>query len=217
MGISGAALAMALGYLISSIYISTYFFSSRRTLKFIKLELTKSVRYLVDICKTGFSSSSIALYQSLKLIIINFIILGALANVGLVAFNMCCNAQLLVSIFIFGTSQNIFHITIYTIPTGVIVPILRKRPFTHPYCNECSQDILIVHSGIFHKLPLHILPSINTGQQIGKCRHTAERIDIPCGIRFHIFNHLEGKWNLVWFYSLRNGHTRLHLPILKIH
>ncbi|WP_288266937.1 MATE family efflux transporter [uncultured Methanobrevibacter sp.] len=114
MGISGAALAMALGYLISSIYISTYFFSSRRTLKFIKLELTKSVRYLVDICKTGFSSSSIALYQSLKLIIINFIILGALANVGLVAFNMCCNAQLLVSIFIFGTSQSLLPIiTVY--------------------------------------------------------------------------------------------------------
>lgn len=114
MGISGAALAMALGYLISSIYISTYFFSSRRTLKFIKLELAKSVRYLVDICKTGFSSSSIALYQSLKLIIINFIILGALANVGLVAFNMCCNAQLLVSIFIFGTSQSLLPIiTVY--------------------------------------------------------------------------------------------------------
>ena len=114
MGIGGAALAMAVGYFISSIYISTYFFSSRRTLKFIKLELIKSMRYLVDICKTGFSSSSIALYQSLKLIIINFIILGVLANVGLVAFNMCCNAQLLVSIFIFGTSQSLLPIiTVY--------------------------------------------------------------------------------------------------------
>ena len=114
MGIAGAALAMAFGYLIASVYISTYFFSSRRTLKFIKLELIKSMRYLVDICKTGFSSSSIALYQSLKLIIINFIILGVLANVGLVAFNMCCNAQLLVSIFIFGTSQSLLPIiTVY--------------------------------------------------------------------------------------------------------
>ena len=114
MGIAGAALAMAFGYLIASVYISTYFFSSRRTLKLIKLEFTKSVRYLADICKTGFSSSSIALYQSLKLIIINFIILGVLANVGLVAFNMCCNAQLLVSIFIFGTSQSLLPIiTVY--------------------------------------------------------------------------------------------------------
>ena len=114
MGISGAALGMVLGYLIAAIYISTYFFSSRRTLKFIKIEFVKSMKYLKDICKTGYPSSSIALYQSLKLIVINFIILEVLSHVGLVAFNMCCNALLLVSIFIFGTSQSILPIvTVY--------------------------------------------------------------------------------------------------------
>ena len=114
MGISGAALGMLLGYLISVIYLCTYFFNPRRTLKLVKLELSKSMNYMVDICKTGYSSSSIALYQAIKLAIINFIILGIMANVGLVAYNMCCNVLLLVSIFIFGTAQALLPIvTVY--------------------------------------------------------------------------------------------------------
>lgn len=110
MGISGAALAMVMGYLLSAIYISQYFFKSKRTLKFIKIGFSKSMKYLVEITKTGFSSSSIALYQSIKLIIVNSIILGVMANVGLVAYNMCCNTLLLVTIFVFGTAQSILPI-----------------------------------------------------------------------------------------------------------
>lgn len=110
MGISGAALAMALGFIIGAVYLSSYFFNSKRTLKFIKVEFGKTLNYLKDICKTGFSSSSIALYQALKLLIINAIILHVFAHVGLAAFNMCCNTSLLVSIFIFGTAQSILPI-----------------------------------------------------------------------------------------------------------
>lgn len=110
MGVSGAALGMAVAYIISSVYLSTYFLSSKRTLKLIKIKLSKSLEYMKDICKTGYSSSSIALYQSIKLIIINSIILGVMAHVGLVAFNMCCNTVLLVGIFIFGTAQSILPI-----------------------------------------------------------------------------------------------------------
>ena len=114
MGISGAALSMLLGYLIATAYLITYFFNPKRTLKLIKIEFSKSMKYMVDICKTGYSSSSIALYQAIKLAIINSIILGVMANVGLVAFNMCCNTSLLVSIFIFGTSQALMPIvTVY--------------------------------------------------------------------------------------------------------
>lgn len=114
MGIGGAALGMVLGYLIATVYLCTYFFNSKRTFKLIKIEFGKFWKYMVKICKTGFSSSSIALYQSIKLVIINFIILGVMANVGLVAFNMCCNTALVVSIFIFGTSQSLLPIvTVY--------------------------------------------------------------------------------------------------------
>ena len=110
MGVGGAAIGMALGYLIAAIYISAYFFNPKRTLKMIKIEFGKSMKCLLEICKTGFSSSSIALYQSIKLMIINAIILGVMANVGLVAYNMCCNTSLFVSIFIFGTAQSILPI-----------------------------------------------------------------------------------------------------------
>ena len=114
MGVSGAALAMLFGYLIATVYLISYFFNPKRTFKLIKVEFSKSMKYVVDICKTGFSSSSIALYQAIKLAIINSIILGVMANVGLVAFNMCCNTLLLVSIFIFGTSQALMPIvTVY--------------------------------------------------------------------------------------------------------
>lgn len=114
MGISGAALGILMGYLIATVYLATYFFNPKRTLKLIKIEFLKSMKCLVDICKTGYSASSIALYQAIKLVIINFIILGVMANVGLVAFNMCYNTSLLVSIFIFGTAESLMPIvTVY--------------------------------------------------------------------------------------------------------
>ena len=46
MGIGGAGLGMALGYLIAAVYTSKYFFNSKRTLKMIKIEFGKSMRYL---------------------------------------------------------------------------------------------------------------------------------------------------------------------------
>ena len=110
MGIAGASLALLIAHIIAVIYISSYFLKSKRTLRFIKIEIGKSMKCLIDICKTGFSSSSIALYQSLKLIIINSIILGVLRDAGLVAFNICCNTTILVCIFIFGTAQSILPI-----------------------------------------------------------------------------------------------------------
>ena len=114
MGISGASLGYALGYIIATVYLCTYFFNPKRTYKPIKIEFKKSMKYLVKICKTGYSSSSIALYQAIKLAIINFIIFAVLADIGLVSYNMCCNTLLLVSIFIFGTAQSILPIiTVY--------------------------------------------------------------------------------------------------------
>lgn len=110
MGIAGASFALLVSHVIAVIYISSYFLKAKHTLRLIKIEIGKSMKYMKEICKTGFSSSSIALYQGLKLIIINSIILGILSNEGLVAFNMCCNTTILVCIFIFGTAQSILPI-----------------------------------------------------------------------------------------------------------
>ena len=110
LGIKGAALATTVSYIVASIYISTYFFNSKGTFRFVKVKLSKALAYMKDICKTGLSSCSIPLYQTIKLLVINSLILGIAGKVGLSAFNMCYNTQFLVGIFIFGTTQSILPI-----------------------------------------------------------------------------------------------------------
>ena len=110
-GIGGAALATSLGSIVGAIYISVYFFKSSRTLKIIKVKSSKIFGYLVDICRTGFSSASITLYIMLKFLVLNALIAGILGEIGLVALNMCYNATFLVEIFILGTTQSILPIT----------------------------------------------------------------------------------------------------------
>ena len=110
LGVGGAALATTIGYLIASIYISTYFLSSKRTLKMVKFKLSKSFQYIKDISKTGFSTCSIPLYNTLRLLVLNSLVLGLMEQVGLAAFNMCYNVLFLVGIFVFGTAQSLLPI-----------------------------------------------------------------------------------------------------------
>ncbi len=110
LGIKGIALTTTLGFIIGTIYISYYFLSDRRTFKLVKVNITQSLGQLINICKTGFSSSSIALYQSIKLILINSLLVGTLGNVGLVAYNTCFNTSFIVTVFILGTAQSILPI-----------------------------------------------------------------------------------------------------------
>ena len=110
LGISGAAMATTVGHIISAIYITLYFFKSNRTLKFIKVKSSELIGYIVDICKAGFSGSSIPLYITIRLVFLNALIVGILGDLGLAAFNMCYNTIFLVDIFILGTSQSILPI-----------------------------------------------------------------------------------------------------------
>ena len=52
-GISGAALATVIGDCVGCIYMSTYFFDSKRTMNFIKVKFSSFIEYLVTICKSG--------------------------------------------------------------------------------------------------------------------------------------------------------------------
>ena len=110
LGISGAAMATTIGHIVSAIYITLYFFKSNRTLKFIKVKSSELIGYIVDICKAGFSGSSIPLYITIRLVFLNALIVGILGDLGLAAFNMCYNTIFLVDIFILGTSQSILPI-----------------------------------------------------------------------------------------------------------
>lgn len=110
LGISGAAIATTVGHVVSAIYITLYFFKSNRTLKFIKVKSSEIMGYIVDICKSGSSVSSIPLYTTIRLVFLNALIVGILGNIGLAAYNMCYNTLYLIDIFILGTIQSILPI-----------------------------------------------------------------------------------------------------------
>ncbi|WP_458454334.1 MATE family efflux transporter [Methanobrevibacter sp.] len=110
LGISGAAIATTVGHIVSAIYITLYFFNSNRTLKFIKVKSSEIMGYIVDICKSGSSVSSIPLYTTIRLVFLNALIVGILGNMGLAAYNMCYNTLYLIDIFILGTIQSILPI-----------------------------------------------------------------------------------------------------------
>ena len=110
LGISGASMATTIGIIAAAIYITSYFFKSERGLKFIKIKLSQTISYFADVCKAGFSVSSIPLYRTIRLVFLNALIAGILGDLGLVAYNMCCNTLFLVEIFTLGTSQSILPI-----------------------------------------------------------------------------------------------------------
>lgn len=108
LGIGGAALATATGYAIGSIYVTTYFFKSERTLKFYKLgriKLSNAFSYFKDIAISGFSSASTQLFFTLQLIIYNAVIGVALGKFGLTAYSVCRSCSFIIYIFLIGASQ----------------------------------------------------------------------------------------------------------------
>lgn len=105
MGISGAALATVVGYAVGSIYISTYFFKSERTLKFIKLKVKPFINKLKEICKSGFPSSSTQLYFTIKIYVYNLLITYAIGEAGIAAFSICDNSTFILYMFLIGASQ----------------------------------------------------------------------------------------------------------------
>lgn len=107
-GIGGAALATATGYAVGSIYVSTYFFKSERTLKFYKLskiKLFNALNYFKEIAVSGFSSASTQLFFTVQLIIYNAVIGIALGKYGLTAYSVCRSCSFIIYIFLIGASQ----------------------------------------------------------------------------------------------------------------
>jgi len=104
-GLSGAAAATIAGYILGCIYMSTYFFNPKRTLKFVFTKLSTFISTTVDICKSGFSGASTQLYFTIKIFIINTLITLYIGQYGLVAFNICCNSLFILYMFLIGTAQ----------------------------------------------------------------------------------------------------------------
>uniref|UniRef100_UPI003867F2B3 MATE family efflux transporter n=1 Tax=Methanobrevibacter sp. TaxID=66852 RepID=UPI003867F2B3 len=104
-GLSGAAGATIVGYILGSIYMLTYFFNPNRTLNFVFVKLKTFLSTTAEICKSGFSGASTQLYFTIKIFIINTLITLYIGQYGLVAFNICCNSLFILYIFLIGTAQ----------------------------------------------------------------------------------------------------------------
>ena len=107
-GIGGAALATVTGYAMGSIYVSTYFFKSERTLEFYnlgKIKLLNALNYFKDIATSGFSSASTQLFFTVQLLIYNAVIGVVLGQYGLTAYSVCRGCSYIIYMFLIGTSQ----------------------------------------------------------------------------------------------------------------
>ena len=105
MGVSGAAWATIVGYVFGCTYMSTYFFSSKRTLDFAFVKVKTFFSTLADICKSGFSGASTQLYLTIKIFVINTLITLYIGQSGLAAFNICYNSLFILYMFLIGTAQ----------------------------------------------------------------------------------------------------------------
>ena len=105
LGIPGAAWATIVGYIFGCSYMSTYFFSSRRTLDLVTVKIKSFISSLADICKSGFSSASTQLYLTIKVFVINNLIIFYIGQSGLTAFNICYNSLFILYMFLIGTAQ----------------------------------------------------------------------------------------------------------------
>ena len=105
MGVSGAAWATIVGYVFGCTYMSTYFFSSKRTLDFAFVKMKTFFSTLSNICKSGFSGASTQLYLTIKVFVINTLITLYIGQSGLAAFNICYNSLFILYMFLIGTAQ----------------------------------------------------------------------------------------------------------------
>lgn len=67
--------------------------------------MVRNYNYLIQIVKSGFSSSSTQLYLTLKLFIVNILAGMYLGKSGIVAFGICYNSLFILYIFLIGTAQ----------------------------------------------------------------------------------------------------------------
>ncbi len=95
MGISGAALATAISYVIGGVMVIIYFLRFSKILKLYRLKMSKTslyltIRNIIVICKLGFPGMLSELAISLLVFISNFTFYKYLGNDGVAAFAVVC-------------------------------------------------------------------------------------------------------------------------------
>lgn len=199
MGIAGAGLATSVGFIISAIFISSYFFNSKKPVKLVRVKLGIFFRYFGHVCKSGFSSSSINLYESLRIFFINYLITMIIGAVGLEAYNVYNNILFIVMIFILGTVQSI-------VP---IVTVYCKEEDYKGVAYVCDRSMkIVIGFGVFFTLLFIIFPEISlflfdvTNTDSIPVMLNAIRLTSLCFVGFAVSN-------LYVFYAQSAQHTKL--------
>ena len=112
MGITGVSLASFIGYSVGLLCVLKYYFDSKRTFKFIHsiIPIKKLIKSAVEICKIGFPSASMGLFDVILVYFMNFLIGGILGANGLVTYSICVESLLIISILIIGIADTLTSI-----------------------------------------------------------------------------------------------------------
>ena len=106
LGLEGAALATSISFVIGSVCMSTYFLKKSRSLKLMKVGFHSLFSHLINTCKSGYATASTQFYLTIKLYVINSLLVAVSGAIGLASFNMCYNSLFIISIFVIGIAQS---------------------------------------------------------------------------------------------------------------
>lgn len=109
MGMEGAAFASFAGYVLGLVLMFKYYKDPKRTFKLIPSEIPvkKWFTSTFEICKVAFPTTTIGIFDAILIYALNILVGGVLGDPGLVAYNLCVESLLLVSIIIVGISDTL--------------------------------------------------------------------------------------------------------------
>lgn len=152
LGITGAGLATSVGFIVSALFISYYFFSPKKSIRLIKVKISSIFGYFINICKSGYSIASSTFYEAVRLILINYLLIVVMGAVGLEAFNLCSNITFITMIFVMGTVQSI-------VP---IVSVYFKEEDYRGVAYVCDKSMkIVIGFSLFFSILFFIFPNIS--------------------------------------------------------
>ena len=152
LGIAGAGLATSVAFIVSAVFISYYFFSPKKSIRLIKVKISSIFGYFINICKSGYSIASSTFYETVRLILFNYLLIVVIGAVGLEAFNLCTNIEFITMIFVMGTVQSI-------VP---IVSVYFKEEDYRGVAYVCDKSMkIVIGFSLFFSILFFIFPNIS--------------------------------------------------------
>ncbi|MDR2578931.1 MAG: ATP-binding protein [Chitinispirillales bacterium] len=109
LGLTGAGLAITLGYTTGILVLLPYFRSKQRTLRFVKPQIS-DIAHIPRIMGTGSPKALTQGLLFLRALVLNMLIMGSLGSPGMAAMTICFNALMLTAMFISGANDTLLPI-----------------------------------------------------------------------------------------------------------